>query len=86
MLKMIILVIFLKKKKWKKEIKEKKGTQKEEGETIMKDIICNLLYVLISLYRRIRLFIFVAINFWYSDYLQNWLMENKFFVYIYNGS
>lgn len=60
-----------------KEIKEKKEPQKEEEETIMKDIICNLPYVLISLYRGNRLFIFVAINFWYSDYLQNSLMEKN---------
>ena len=60
-----------------KETKEKKEPQKEEEETIMKDIICNLPYVLISLYRGNRLFIFVAINFWYSDYLQNSLMEKN---------
>ncbi len=33
--------------------------------------------MLISLYRGNRLFIFVAINFWYSDYLQNSLMEKN---------
>jgi sugar phosphate permease len=60
-----------------KRIKEKKEPTKEEGETIMKDIICNVPYVLISLYRGNRLFIFVAINFWYSDYLQNSLMEKN---------
>ena len=60
-----------------KEIKEKREPQKEEEETIIKDIICNLPYVLISLYRGNRLFIFVAINFWYSDYLQNSLMEKN---------
>ena len=60
-----------------KEIKEKREPQKEEEETIKKDIICNLPYVLISLYRGNRLFIFVAINFWYSDYLQNSLMEKN---------
>ena len=60
-----------------KEIKEKREPQKEEEETIMKDIICNLPYVLISLYRGNRLFIFVAINCWYSDYLQNSLMEKN---------
>ena len=43
----------------------------------MKDIICNLPYMLICLYRGNRLFIFVAINFWYSDYLQNSLMEKN---------
>ena len=60
-----------------KEAKEKREPQKEEEETIMKDIICNIPYVLISLYRGNRLFIFVAINFWYSDYLQNSLMEKN---------
>ena len=59
-----------------KVIKPNKETQKEE-ETIMKDIICNLPYMLICLYRGNRLFIFVAINFWYSDYLQNSLMEKN---------
>jgi sugar phosphate permease len=59
-----------------KGIKPNKETQKEE-ETIMKDIICNLPYMLICLYRGNRLFIFVAINFWYSDYLQNSLMEKN---------
>ena len=53
-----------------KELKENKEPPKEEEkETIMKDIICNLPYMLICLYRGNRLFIFVAINFWYSDYL-----------------
>ena len=60
-----------------KETKEKKEPQEEEEETIMKDIICNIPYVLISLYRGNRLFIFVAINFWYSDYLQNSLLEKN---------
>ena len=65
-----------------KNIKEKKEIQittKEdlEKETVMKDIICNIPYVLCTLYRGNRLFIFVAINFWYSDYLQNSLMEKN---------
>ena len=59
-----------------KGIKPNKEIQKEE-ETIMKDIICNLPYMLICLYRGNRLFIFVTINFRYSDYLQNSLMEKK---------
>ena len=59
-----------------KIIKEKKVTKDEqEKETVMKDIICNIPYVLCTLYRGNRLFIFVAINFWYSDYLQNSLLE-----------
>ena len=64
-----------------KAIKDKKENtiqkNEQEKETIIKDIICNLPYVLISLYRGNRLFIFVAINFWYSDYLQNSLMEKN---------
>ena len=60
-----------------KGFKEVKEPPKEEEETIMKDIICNLPYMLICLYRGNRLFIFVAINFWYSDYLQNSLMEKN---------
>ena len=53
----------------KKEVNNTETT--EENETVLKDIICNIPYVLITLYRGNRLFIFVAINFWYSDYLQN---------------
>ena len=62
-----------------KEKKEPQVIQKEdlEKETVMKDIICNIPYVLCTLYRGNRLFIFVAINFWYSDYLQNSLMEKN---------
>ena len=64
-----------------KGIKEKKESsspkEEQEKETVMKDIICNLPYVLITLYRGNRLFIFVAINFWYSDYLQNSLLEKN---------
>ena len=43
----------------------------------MKDIICNLPYMLISLYRANRLFIFVAIDFWFSDYIQSSLNINE---------
>jgi len=49
----------------------------QEKETIMKDIIYNLPYVLITLYRGNRLFIFVAVDFWFSDYLQNTLSETN---------
>ena len=48
--------------------------QEKEKETITNDIICNIPYILITLYRGNRLFIFVAIDFWYSDYIQNSLM------------
>jgi hypothetical protein len=49
----------------------------KEKETLMKDIICNIPYMLITLYRGNRLFIFVALDFWYSDYLQSSLMEKN---------
>ena len=48
-----------------------------EKETILKDIICNIPYILITLYRGNRLFIFVALDFWFSDYLQSSLMERN---------
>ena len=71
----------IKEKKETKETQEVSETQiqntEQEKETIMKDIICNLPYVLCTLYRGNRLFIFVAINFWYSDYLQNSLLEKN---------
>ena len=64
-----------------KTIKEKKDNfppkEEQQRETVLNDIICNVPYVLITLYRGNRLFIFVAINFWYSDYLQNSLMEKN---------
>ena len=62
-----------------KGIKEKKDISivNEEKETVMNDIICNIPYILITLFRGNRLFIFVAINFWYSDYLQNSLLEKN---------
>ena len=49
----------------------------QEKETVIKDIICNLPYILITLYRGNRLFIFVAIDYWFSDYLQSSLMEKN---------
>ena len=49
----------------------------QEKETIMNDIICNLPYILITLYRGNRLFIFVAVDYWFSDYLQSSLMEKN---------
>ena len=52
------------------EIKEIKGT-------VIKDIICNLPFVLCTLYRGNRIFIFESMNFWYSDYLQTTLMETN---------
>jgi len=49
--------------------------REETKETIIKDIFCNIPYILITLYRGNIFFIFSAINFWYSDYLQNSLLE-----------
>lgn len=64
--------------------------REETKETIIKDIFCNIPYILITLYRGNIFFIFSAINFWYSDYLQNSLLEKDpkliFWSYsIYNG-
>ena len=59
------------------EINEDFEIIEQEKETIIKDIICNLPYILITLYRGNRLFIFVAIDFWFSDYLQSSLKETN---------
>ena len=59
------------------EINEDFEINEQEKETIIKDIICNLPYILITLYRGNRLFIFVAIDFWFSDYLQSSLKETN---------
>ena len=53
------------------EIKENKM------ELILKDVLFNIPFILITLYRGNRIFIFVAINFWFSDYLQNSLKEKN---------
>ena len=60
-----------------KEEKTLSFPKNEEQETIIKDIICNIPYILICLYRGNRLFIYVAISYWYSDYLQTSLMEKN---------
>jgi hypothetical protein len=57
--------------KLKNENNDIQNRPKKEKSTIGKDIICNIPYMLITLYRTNRLFIFVAIDFWFSDYLQN---------------
>ena len=54
-----------------------KPKKEEVNYTIIKDIIYNLPYMFIVLYRTNRLFIFVAIDFWFSDYLQSNLSEFK---------
>ena len=43
--------------------------------SIIKDILCNIPYIFIVLYRTNRLFVFVAIDFWFSDYIQSNLYE-----------
>ena len=57
-----------------------------EKETITQDIICNIPYILITLYRANRLFIFVALDFWFSDYLQNSLREKNPSIIFYSYS
>ena len=64
-------------KEWREINTTEINEQEKEKETIMKDIIYNLPYVLITLYRGNRLFIFVAVDFWFSDYLQNTLSETN---------
>ena len=59
--------------KLKNENDEINVKEKKFKYNIIKDIICNVPYLLINLYRANRLFIFVAIDFWFSDYLQNTL-------------
>ena len=43
----------------------------ELKDSIFKEIICNFPFIMIVLYRANRIFIFQALNFWFSDYLQN---------------
>ena len=59
--------------KLKNENGEINVKEKKFKYNIIRDIICNVPYLLINLYRANRLFIFVAIDFWFSDYLQNTL-------------
>lgn len=64
------------------EVKENENSknnneQTEEEATVMNDVICNVPYILLTLYRGNRIFIFSAINFWFSDYLQNCLKEKN---------
>ena len=44
---------------------------------IVKDILFNFTFIMIVLYRANRIFIFQALNFWFSDYLQNSLFEKN---------
>ena len=49
----------------------------QEQETVMKDIICNIPFILITLYKGNKIFINAAIYYWYPDYLQTTLMEKN---------
>ena len=60
-----------------KDYNEIKNYEENEEEGIIKHIICNLPYILITLYRGNRLFVYISINFWLSDYLQNTFRENN---------
>ena len=53
------------------------GVVNDEKETIMKDIFCNIPYVLLGLYKGNRFFIYVAIQFWFSNYLQTTLSVDE---------
>lgn len=53
------------------------GIMTEERETIMKDILCNFPYILLCLYKSNRFFIYVAIQFWFSNYLQTTLLVQE---------
>ena len=53
------------------------GNINEEKETIVKDILCNIPYILLGLYKGNRFFIYVAIQFWFSSYLQTTLLVTE---------
>lgn len=48
-----------------------------EKETVYNDIICNIPYIFITLYRGNRFFIYVAICYWYADYIEFSLLEKS---------
>ena len=56
---------------------EKKGLGIDSSENIVKEIFLNFPFIMIVLYRANRIFIFQALNFWFSDYLQNSLSEKN---------
>ena len=59
------------------EIEKNKEIVINNDENIIKEIICNFPFVMIVLYRANRIFIFQALNFWFSDFLQNSLSEKN---------
>ena len=56
-----------------------KGLPNEEmqKETIVKDILCNIPYILLCFYKGNRFFIYVAIQFWFSNYLETTLLVKE---------
>ena len=60
-----------------KSIEIEKNTGLESREDNLKKIILNFPFIMIVLYRANRIFIFQALNFWFSDYLQNSLSEKN---------
>ena len=85
----VLIMIIIPNKYYDKNYENKEWNEintyeacEQEKETIKNDIICNIPYILITLYRGNRLFIFVAIDFWYSDYIQNTLMiDNSLIIF-----
>lgn len=59
------------------KIEKNTGLVNNSEENIRKEIIFNFPFIMIVLYRANRIFIFQALNFWFSDYLQNSLSEKN---------
>ena len=59
------------------KIEKNTGLVNNSEENIKKQIIFNFPFIMIVLYRANRIFIFQALNFWFSDYLQNSLSEKN---------
>ena len=59
------------------KIEKNTGLVNNSEENINKEIIFNFPFIMIVLYRANRIFIFQALNFWFSDYLQNSLSEKN---------
>lgn len=59
------------------KIEKNTGLVNNSEENIKKEIIFNFPFIMIVLYRANRIFIFQALNFWFSDYLQNSLSEKN---------
>lgn len=77
---MTLIMIIIPYKYYDKDYENQDNNEKsfdipDHEETIINDIILNIPYIFITLYRSNILFIFVAVDFWYSDYLQYSLNE-----------